>query len=358
MKVDHTVLDEVYERLHRTGPEFRGWLSNHGPMAAEAMIRRGHGERVQNWLDGYVRRLEPFPRPTGPIGSDWQEALGDVRRVADWTQYFQKVLAEQPWRTVLNVWWPRLLPGIAAGATHGVIRVGHAVRGLIQDGESPLRLQELAHGLAYWSARWQPVMALKDYWDVIPEGESDSGVDGQLAAIPRLMLPHEGLSFHAWITRVADIPGWVEATKTIAIPPEPAQVRSWLDQLVEAAVVRYLWYGHGDEIMLVHAVTAPNAVSRILPALHHRWWRPSAFAAWVAVAALTAIYTPDRPVDSASLPLVTAGPNAAEDAFARAVAHGDEHIIKFADTALDVYARTHDRRALAAIYRAADLITP
>lgn len=30
------ILDEAYERLHRTGPEFDGWLSNHGPMAAEA----------------------------------------------------------------------------------------------------------------------------------------------------------------------------------------------------------------------------------------------------------------------------------------------------------------------------------
>ena len=30
-------LDEAYQRLHATGPEFDGWLSNHGPMAAEAM---------------------------------------------------------------------------------------------------------------------------------------------------------------------------------------------------------------------------------------------------------------------------------------------------------------------------------
>ena len=28
-------LDEAYQRLHDTGPEFNGWLSNHGPMAAD-----------------------------------------------------------------------------------------------------------------------------------------------------------------------------------------------------------------------------------------------------------------------------------------------------------------------------------
>lgn len=31
-------LDEAYERLSSTGPEFDGWLSNHGPMVAEAMV--------------------------------------------------------------------------------------------------------------------------------------------------------------------------------------------------------------------------------------------------------------------------------------------------------------------------------
>ena len=36
MNIDGT-LDEAYERLHRTGPEFEGWLSNHGPMAVESM---------------------------------------------------------------------------------------------------------------------------------------------------------------------------------------------------------------------------------------------------------------------------------------------------------------------------------
>jgi len=42
--------------------------------------------------------------------------------------------------------------------------------------------------------------------------------------------------------------------------------------------------------------------------------------------------------------------------FARAVEHGDEHVIKFADTAADVYARTGNPAALAAAVRAAELI--
>ena len=56
---DSEVLDETYERLHRTGPEFEGWLSNHGPMASDALLRLGQGEHLQSWLHGYVTRLEP-----------------------------------------------------------------------------------------------------------------------------------------------------------------------------------------------------------------------------------------------------------------------------------------------------------
>src|ERR1700680_3833312 len=75
-------LDEAYQRLHAPGPEFDGYLPNHGPMAAEAMVRRGHGDLVGSWLDGYMRRLEEFPGVISPIGADWREALGDPRRIA------------------------------------------------------------------------------------------------------------------------------------------------------------------------------------------------------------------------------------------------------------------------------------
>jgi hypothetical protein len=73
---------------------------------------------------------------------------GDLRRVADWTALFGREIGEQPWRQVLNAWWPRLLPGVVAAATHGVIRVGHSVRALLADGDDPSHHSELAHGLA------------------------------------------------------------------------------------------------------------------------------------------------------------------------------------------------------------------
>ncbi|MBO0809506.1 MAG: hypothetical protein J2P32_14505, partial [Actinobacteria bacterium] len=102
--------------------------------------------------------------------------------------------------------------------------------------------------------------------------------------------------------------------------------------------------------------TAPTAVLRCLPELDRRLWAPSVAASWAAAAALTAIYAPADSAGPADLPDPPAGPQAAEETFARAVEHGDEHVIKFADTAADVYARTGRSEALAAAVRATRLV--
>ena len=352
-------LDEAYQRLHATGPEFDGWLSNHGPMAAEAMVRRGQADRVHRWLDGYMTRLEEFPRGSGPIGSSWQDALGDPRRIADWTAYFEREVTEQPWTQVLETWWLRLLPGVAAAATHGVIRVGHAVRALREDGEDADHLAELAHGLAYWAARWQPVPSTPAAGPspVTPRagaGQTAGTTASALAAVPRIADQSGGIRDR--LGRLAALPGWAAAVAAPQIPASAEAAQPWLASLVDAAATRYLWYGHGACVMLVHSATAPNAILRTLPALDQQLWAPSAAAAWAAAAALTAIYAPAAPAEQAALPDPPSGPQAAEETFARAVEHGDEHVIKFADTAADVYARTGNPGALAAAIRATYLV--
>ena len=363
-------LDEAYERLHTTGPEFDGWLSNHGPMAAEAMVRHGHAGQVHRWLDGYMARLEEFPRGGGPIGDGWQDALGDPRRIADWTAYFRREVNERPWRQVLGTWWPRLLPGVAAAATHGVIRVGHAVRALTQDGEDAEHLAELAHGLAYWAARWQQVPGTPATESLrttthTPATAGSAGPAGTaptagltitdaLAAVPRIADQTGGIRDR--LGRLTELPGWAAALTPPQVPASAGELGPWLAGLVDAATIRYLRYGHGNGVMLVHSATAPNAILRTLPALDRQLWAPSVAAAWAAVAALTSIYAPASAAAQTALPGPPSGPQAAEEAFARAVEHGDEHVIKFADTAADVFARTGDPSALAAAIRATHLI--
>jgi hypothetical protein len=333
-------------------------------MAAEAMVRHGHAGQVHRWLDGYMARLEEFPRGSGSIGAGWQDALGDPRRVADWTVYFRREVTDEPWRQVLETWWPRLLPGVAAAATHGVIRVGHAVRALAQDGEDAEHLAELAHGLAYWAARWQPVPGtpatepLPAATHTLPpagtSGAAGLTITDALAGVPRIADQTGGIRDR--LGRLAELPGWHAALTAPQIPASAGELEPWLAGLVDAATIRYLRYGHGNGVMLVHSATAPNAILRTLPELGQHLWAPSVTAAWAAVAALTSIYAPAAPEAQTALPDSPGGPQAAEETFARAVEHGDEHVIKFADTAADVFARTGNPAALAAAIRATHLI--
>lgn len=335
--VDGTgILDEALERLHRTGPERLGRLSNHAPMAVEALTAHGQAGGVHRWLDRYSPKLEEFPSGTAPVtASNWREALGDPRRLADWIAFFGREIAEHPWRDVLTQWWPRLLPGMYGGSTHPVIRVGHAVRTLLAGEETGPRLGELAQGLGYWAARHHPVTGL----GVLPAGADTA--DAALDAVPPLAMRTGG--FPDRLARVTGVPAWADGVH------DPHVARQRLTELVRAAIHRYATHGHGEATMLVHAATAPNAVLRTLPALPETLWLPSLRAAWAASAAVTAMYAPDAPVPWSPPSGVTP-----QEILPSALAHGDEHVIKFTDTAMDV----GDERAVAAALRCIELSEP
>ncbi|MFG3639437.1 questin oxidase family protein [Micromonospora sp. NPDC047762] len=343
-------LDEAYERLHRTGPEFEGWLSNHGPMAVEALVRHGHQQRVHRWLDDYLGRLDELPRGLHPI-DDWRDALGDPKRAGDWLAYFDRQLREHQWRDVLATWWPRLLPGIAAGATHGVIRVGHAVRALEADEENPRRLTELGQALGYWAARWQPIPGTDRLFTGDPDepGTDDIDVAGALAGLPRIEDQTGGVRDR--LGRLPAVPRWEPALAALRPARSPAEAQRGLTTLVHRAGLDYLRFGHTNPVMLVHAVTAPTAVLRTLPALDRALWAPSFAAAWAATAAMTSVYAPANGI---APPTVT--PATPSEVFARAARHGDEHVVKLADAILDAYATSADERLLTAPGYAGQLI--
>lgn len=331
--------DEALERFHRTGPEFDGWLSNHGPMVVEVLSRRGSGDTVHRWTDDYTRRLEPMPRSTRPMTPESAiESLGDHTRLADWISFFEHRVADEPWTEVLASWWPVLLPGIVAGATHGVIRVGHAVESLRAE-DNGVRRRELAAGLGYWAARWQRVVAAP------PRGSQ--AAQELMMSVPRVPRQDGGIR-----DRLAQLPvttGWGEHGASLGPPESDIDVPAALESLVDAAVIAYPRIAVGSPTMLVHAATAPHAVARAIPSLPRHMWRASFDAAWAASSAVLAAYRPavadeDKPTTLS-----------AEDAWHVAVDNGGEHVVKLADSSLEVYARTHDPRALAAITTAVSL---
>jgi hypothetical protein len=350
------VLDEMYERLARTGPEFGGdeegnnGLTNHAPMAVEVLVRRGFEATVPSWVDRYVPRLMEMPRADEPIDDgSWNMALGDGSRVGDWALYFSRQVTDRPWVEVLVDWWPRLLPGIVAGSTHGVIRVAHALRTITAGDVSTPAVTELARGLAFWAARSRE----------IPGATAPSGALGPaeaLAGVPRLG-EQTGVIAHR-LGRLNDVTGWPKAQAALRAPVDDDDVIALLQDLVEAATIRYLTHGHGSPVLLVHAATAPNAVLHILPSLPRRLWAPSLAAVWSASAAIISAYEPTYAVPRKELPRAPTAEDPVADVVQRCAEHGDEHVIKFTDTASEVYERTGNPDALAAAVRIFELIDP
>ena len=319
------MLDEAYERLFAYGPEFEGYLSNHGPMVVEVLDRNQRSEVTHAWLDRYTRRLEPAPSPSSVIQKDeWREALGVVERLGDWLSLFEAELEERPWREVLVEWWPRLLPGAVGAATHGLIRTGHALRAL-EAIETGSRLRELGMALGYWAARFKPLPAAS-------RAGGHLGTTEALANLPRVENPTGGAG-----TRLAELDGmdsWPDALAALRPPAEARDAPAELDALVEAAVAQYLEYGRAEPIMLVHAATAPASAAAALQSLPADLWRLTWEAAWSATAAITTCYAVTGTVPGELQSFLTP-----EEIFNRAVDNGDEHVIKFTDVALIAHER-------------------
>ncbi len=350
---DNGVLDEGLTRLAVTGPEFAGGLSNHGPMAAEALVRLGRADAVEHWLDNYLKRLDEAPHATDRITDEtWREALGARRRVADWEVYLREQLAGQPWRDVLARWWPRLLPGVAAAATHGVIRTSHAARSLAAAeaaaadtaaADTAERRDELARGLAYWAASYLELPGTPRTAGRLDLGAALRGLP--VSARP----PAPGLITDVLAAGLPDEPRF--GTAVAALRPPADAAAGLLDLAAEFTRV-FLAYGGDRPIALLHAVTAPTAARSVLPLLPAAAARPTYDALWQTGARLYTMYTGAV----TPRPLPASPPPAPADLTDRAVGCGDEHAIKLTEACLRLYAERPDPLFLHAAARASEVL--
>jgi hypothetical protein len=250
-------LDEALERFHLGDLEYAGGLANHGPMAAEALERLGHQALIPAFLGLYAPRV-PLAEAGKPLAAEEEAgALGDVSRSADWVATYEERLAGADWRPVVTDSLPKLTTGLFAGAGHGFLRTAHALRSL-ESTDSPLRRRELAHGLAYWSARFQPLpgglglgktrakdaVASLPEWPLVGEGESRSGF------------------FFESVRRLDSFPEFAAAIEGLALP-RPEEVDEFISALCRAAAALYLDHPQ-SRIAYVHALTIPSAARLVV----------------------------------------------------------------------------------------------
>jgi len=323
----NSVLDDALERLRGMGPEARHGAPNHGPMAAEALVALGCLDEVPQWVDGYRGELDPMPPARSPVTEDtWHEALGAIQRVGDWQAFFMARLAEAPWQAVFGQWMPRLIRGLMAGGTHGLIRTAHAVRAL-SEAATPLRIEELASALAYWAAYYQTLPG-------VPQLRGPLDLDQAIEQVPRIDRKQGNKARRDSVPRdfvraLADYPDFSEAVNRFGARET---VDASLSRLVEAGARLYCANASTHPLVFIHAITGPAAVRLLLPhmavALHE-----SALAyCWQAIAAWVAAYGSD-----AAGSLDDSAPRSESEIIGHALGTRDHHAIKLAEACLREY---------------------
>ena len=318
--------------------QFPGFAT-HWPMGAETMIELGHPELVPDWLELYrTKHVHPDrPDSVGRIdGTDeasWRPALGRMDRTTDWQQFFDRELAEKPWREVLVEWWPRLIIGAGAALTHGLIRTTHIVRSFDRSSESPTQLQlgELAMGLGLWAGYHvqQPGTPLTL--------TGNRQLPALLASIPRVDLSTFTLDLRTAgaFAHVYDISGWVDAVGQLETPVD---LQAAISDVTHAFARVNLAHYDQFAVPLIHTVTAPAALRLMLPHLPEKYHLPSFVAVWQAAAALLSTFAQPRPTELvAEKDSVPGDPPSEQELTERAIEHGDEHAMKYIEACMREY---------------------
>jgi hypothetical protein len=321
-------LDDALEFVAPYGIELRNGNSNHAPMVAEALCAMGRPDAVMPWITRYRDRMVPRAGASSRVrGEDWRNALANRARFADWSAFFSEELQQAPWREVLDRWMERLASGFCAAATHGVIRVGHAARGLA-DSETPPRLRELADALAGWAATWQE----------LPAG--DASANGTLTpheAISRVpIVPPAKRRAGNIVTALGALDEFREFAPVIGLLDTSGEIAPLVAQLT--AVFARVYLANATTIptviAFIHGVTSHAALGNMAPHVGEASARRALRYAWQTGCGLYACYGSGVAIGDDIEP----DDEDADRLIDRAIANGDEHVIKFTEACLGRHA--------------------
>jgi len=302
-------------------PTFRGRLSNHLPMAQQALLELGaSAARLQAWTEHYETQLEPRVAAR-PARVDASRDLGRPDSDAAWRAHFGARIADVGAGATLREALPMLLPGAGGIAFHGLIRTGHAVLAGHE--------VELAAGLAHWAAHALPLPTTADGPPLAPADWLQA-----LRKLPRPSYPAGAL-----------ISGRMEAW---GASPEFAAVAGRLhqgpDTLRDIALLAARTYAATGNFTVLHLLTASHAMTVLEP-----WWPEQdavqAFSVAAAAGLLASGAEPALMLDRAPTRPWPALISAACD-------QDDEHVIKLTHAAWRLGRRWPDPAWRRAVERA------
>ncbi|MGH1341037.1 MAG: hypothetical protein ACRBN8_05770 [Nannocystales bacterium] len=323
-------LDVVLSQFHATAPTYDGGMSNHGPMVVEALEAAGLEGHAAAFAELALETLEPLNG--GACGS---LELGDLQE-AGWIEHYRARIAVSSVEDMVREALPTLLPGAMAGATHGLIRLSHAVRGWTR-APSEVRAEEVAHALGYWASAYQTL-----------PGNVGSAPSVELrtvmATLPGLT-DEERSSAGMIFDRVRAVDGVQRFADAVAsVDLRDLSTSDFISEMVGIAA-RMMLTSRGSGFAYLHAITATSAVRSLLPFIDAGSELAVRHAVFHCVAALHAAHggsdawlswePPASLPDAQTLPLEAAR------------SQGD-HAIKLAVTVADEVSRRPDPALLCA----------
>ncbi|MCE4538773.1 questin oxidase family protein [Pelomonas sp. P7] len=322
-----TPVQATLAQLHRLldagqalSPTYRGELSNHLPMAQQALLELGaSAARLQAFTERYEALLEPRAA-TRPARIVQARDLGRPDSDNAWRAHFAGRVAAVGPGEALREALAMLLPGAGAVAFHGLIRTAHAV---LAGHEA-----ELAAGLAHWAAHFMPLPAATRPADLALTDWLDA-----LLALPR---PDErGGLITARMRAWAAAPGFADVA---------GRLRHGPDTLRDLALLAARTYAATGNFTVLHLLTASHAMSVLEP-----WWPraelPRGFSIAAAAGLLASGATPSPALDhppSRPWPALIAG----------ACEQDDAHVIKLTHAAWRLGRRWPDLAWRRAVERA------
>ncbi|HEY1782846.1 MAG TPA: questin oxidase family protein [Roseiarcus sp.] len=230
--------------------EFPFCLANHLPMVLVALHRMGASdERLEAYCRIYHEQngLVPLPDPGSAITRDnWRESLGAREREADYRAFFHGEVARLGATPAAIHYLPQLMPGVAASATHALMRMAYAT----MTGDD----KETGIALGYWASTYLPLGASRG----LPPSTDDPAEVLAFMYGPaafRHVQPERDLLWH-FMRAVAEKPEFAPVVDMLAIGPKTHD---------RVAGVSIALYATTLDFCALHAVTGTHWLRMIAP---------------------------------------------------------------------------------------------
>jgi hypothetical protein len=292
--------------------------ANHASMGLLAFASLGGtAEQLQTWGERVLaKRKIAFPAGGPAItAQSWQQNLGNMEALPGFRGFFDEQIVRRGIASTLRAYLPALLPGLSSVEFHCLIRTAYGVR----FGDP----QEVAVGLAYWAAAYLPLGKL-----AAPGRETEPLVIlARLRELPTLSKPPRTGTWGDRIYDMSRVPEFAPAVASLRIGDKTLTA-------LARTMVR-LFVATNDGFAALHTVTGTHAYRVLEPHLPApetgRAYLWQALVAYYLTLGAPAI-PPPAPVKLPSWTKIVAA----------AVADGDDHSMKLADTAREEFAHHGD----------------